>query len=168
MGGEIIDPVLVTVNTKSLTRSEADEIIRGIAGQQGVPPQMMGTFLQQAGAQLQQQAVSQFIDQTLADGEIARRDITVSDEEVNAVIEEITGSLPAGMTIDQALASRQMTLEQLQSEIREGEKRRKLFEAETEAVPPPTDEEVATFYNENGQYFEKEASAPMALSSTTA
>ena len=154
---EMTDPILVTVNSKTLTRSKASEIVQGIAARQGVPPQMMQTFLQQAGSQLEQQAVAQFIDQTLAQDEVAKRNINVSDAEISNVIAKISGTLPEGTTLEQAMADRGMTMDQLQADIIDNEKTRKLFETETEGVAPVTDEQVATFYAENEKYFKKEA-----------
>ena len=151
------DTVLVTVNDKTLTRSKASEMVQAIAARQGVPPQMMQTFLQQAGSQLEQQAVAQFIDQTLAQDEVANRNIDVSAAEISNVIAKISGTLPEGTTLEQAMATRGMTMDQLRVDIVDNEKTRKLFETETEGVAPVTDEQVATFYAENEKYFKKEA-----------
>ena len=154
---EVGDPIIVTVNQESLTRSAADDMVRDIAARQGVPPQMMDSFLQQAGDQLTQQAVSQFIDQTLAQAEIKRRDITVSDADVSNVVERITASLPDGMTIEEALGSRGITMAGLLSDIAESERIRKLMDAVTDGMAPVTDEQVVAFYGENDQYFKKDA-----------
>ena len=154
---EMSDTVLVTVNDKTLTRSTASGMVQAIAARQGVPPQMMQTFLQQAGSQLEQQAIAQFIDQTLAQDEVANRNIDVSAAEISNVIAKISGTLPEGTTLEQAMATRGMTMDQLRVDIVDNEKTRKLFEAETEGVAPVTDEQVATFYAENEKYFKKEA-----------
>jgi len=152
------EPALVTVNGQPLTRTMASSIIQEIASQQGVPPQMMQDFLQRGGPQLQQQAISQFIDQTLAAEEAKRRNYSVSEEEVSAVLLRLTSSLPPGVTIEQAVASRGMTMEQLRGEVAENEVNRKLFEEVTAEVTPATDEEISAFYTGNPQFFQKDAS----------
>ena len=155
---QMTEPALVTVNGKPLTRTMASNIIQEIASQQGVPPQMMQTFVQRGGVQLQQQAISQFIDQTLAAEEATRRNYTISEEEVSAVLLRLTSSLPPGMTIEQAVASRGMTMEQLREEVADNEVNRKLFEEVTAEATPATDEEVSAFYTGNPQFFQKDAS----------
>ena len=155
---QMTEPALVTVNGQPLTRTMASSIIQEIASQQGVPPQMMQDFLQRGGPQLQQQAISQFIDQTLAAEEAKRRNYSVSEEEVSAVLLRLTSSLPPGVTIEQAVASRGMTMEQLRGEVAENEVNRKLFEEVTAEVTPATDEEISAFYTGNPQFFQKDAS----------
>lgn len=154
----VSENVLVTVNDESLTQEMAAQMMSEMAQRQGVPPQMMQSFMQQEGDRMQQQVVAQFIDHTLAEKEIEERSITVSDEEVNTVIETISGSLPEGMTLEQALETRGMNIGKLRSDIIMGEKMRKLFETETADVETVSDEQVAAFYNENPQFFTEDES----------
>jgi len=151
------EPAIITVNGKSLTRTMASSIMHEIASQQGVPPQMMQSFLQQGGAQLEQQAISQFIDQTLATEEAERRHHGLGTVEIEGFVQRLSSSLPPGVTIEQAIAARGMSMEQLREDVAQNEMRRKLFEEVTAGVPTPTDEQVIAFYDENPHYFEQDA-----------
>ncbi len=151
--------ILVTVNDKTLTTEQAAQKVSELAQRQGVPPQMLNNFLQQEGQRMTQHVIEQFIDMTLAEKEIASRDISVTDEDIDAVIATISETLPPDMTLEEALATRNMDMAQMRSDIREGEKMRKLFETETKDVSEATDEQIATFYAENPQYFKQEPEA---------
>lgn len=151
------EPAIITVNGKSLTRTMASSIMQEIASREGVPPQMMQSFLQQGGAQLEQQAISQFIDQTLATEEAERRHFGLSTEEVDGFVQRLSSSLPPGVTIEQAIAARGMSMEQLREDVVQNEIRRQLFEEVTAGVSAPTDEQVTAFYDENPHYFEQDA-----------
>lgn len=151
--------VLVTVNDKKLTRDDAAKKVSELAQRQGVPPQMLNNFLQQEGQRMTQHIIEQFIDMTLAENEIKAREIAVTDEDVDAVIATISETLPPDMTLEEALATRNMDMAKMRSDIREGEKMRKLFEAETKDVSTATDEQIMAFYTENPRYFKQEAEA---------
>jgi peptidyl-prolyl cis-trans isomerase C len=153
------DPVLVTVNGRSMTRSMAADAAREIAMRQGVPPQMVDRVVAQAGARLEEQACEQFVDETLLKAEAERQEILVSTQEVNTVIERLSGQLPEGMTIEQALSSRGLTLEQLRSDIENNERLRKLYERTTASAETATDEQVAAYYNSHTNRFLTEAKA---------
>jgi peptidyl-prolyl cis-trans isomerase C len=153
------DAVLVTVDGSSLTRGMAANMARQMAARQGVPPQMLGQFLAQMGEQLEKQAVEQFIGRTLVENEVARQDIQVDEKEIDAVVARLTGTLPEGMTIDQALAAQNMELADLRKNIAQGERMRKFYESKTEAVEPVTDAQVEAFYKENTKQFTTEEAA---------
>jgi len=152
------DAVLVTVNGKSLTRGMAIDMTRDQAVRQGLPPQMVDTYLQQQGDEMLRQTTEQFIDQTLLDAEVARRDLKVSDAEVDAVVARLSSRLPPGMTLTNALEARGMTLADLRQQVMTGERVRKLFDAE---APSNTvaDADVAAFYKENEKRFTTEETA---------
>lgn len=152
------DSVMVTVNDSSLTRSQAEGVARQLASRQGVPPQMLETFMAQRGQVLVQQAAEQFVNQMLLSEEAQKRDIPVSDDEVEAVITRLSEGLPEGMTIDQALAAQGLTKDKMVADIKANEQIRKLFEAETAAATAPSDADVETFYNENTKHFVSEES----------
>jgi len=147
------ETVLVTVNGKSLTSGMAKGIARQMAARQGVPPQMLDTFLAQAGTKFEKQAVRQFVNQALLEAEVAKSDISVSNEEIDAMVARVTDSLPEGATLEQALAPQGMTLDQLRENIKKNEQIRKLYEAETVSGAPVTDAQIKTFYEENPDRF---------------
>ncbi|MDP6491457.1 MAG: peptidylprolyl isomerase [Kiritimatiellia bacterium] len=150
---------LVTVEGESLTRGMAMNMARDMAARQGVPPQMLDQFLSQMGSQFEKQAIDQFISQTLVSKEAARRDIPVTNEEIDAVLANIGSTLPEGVTLEQALQAQNMTVADFRATIVANERMRKLFEAETTEAEDATDAQVETFYTENAQRFTTEESA---------
>ena len=148
-GHAMHDPVIVTVNTKSLTRGQAQQIARQTLVRQGVPPQMVDTYLQQIGPQLEQQTVEQFIDQTLMREEADRRNEPVSDAEIDTAIAWISKGLPQGMSLQQVLAAQGVTMDVLRKDVIANERVRKLYESESGGTAPVTDAEISAFYKEN-------------------
>lgn len=147
------DPIIVTVNNQSLTRGQAQQIARQTLVRQGVPPQMVDSYLQQIGPQLEQQTVEQFIDQTLMRAEAERRNQPISDTEIDAAVAWISKGLPQGTTLEQVLAAQGVTMDMLRKDVIANERVRKLYEAEsggTEIIP---DEQVSAFYKENIKQF---------------
>ena len=153
-----MEAVLVTVGDKSLTRAMAMRMAQEMAARQGVPPQMLDQFLSQMGGRMEQQAVEQFVSQALIQAEAERQAIPVSDEEIDAVIARLSGTLPEGMTLEQALAAQNLALEDLRKDIAGNERMRKLYEAQTASAEAPTDEQVSTFFTENAERFKTEES----------
>ena len=104
------DEVIVTVNESELTRAGAQSLASQLAARQGVPPQMLQAFMAQQGDQLMKQAAEQFIHQTLLQEEVQERDIPVSDEEVDAVVAQLSKSLPEGVYQGQDLYDSRVSL----------------------------------------------------------
>ena len=154
-----MEATLVTVDGKSLTRAMAMRMAQEMAARQGVPPQMLEQFMSQMGGQLEKQAIDQFINQSLIEKEATRQEIPVSDEEIDAVIAKLSGTLPEGMTMEQALKAQNMQLADLRESVTGNERMRKLYEAQTAAAAKSTDAEVKTFYTENAERFKAEESA---------
>jgi peptidyl-prolyl cis-trans isomerase C len=148
------DAVLVTVDDKSLTRSEAADLAREMAARRGVPPQMADEFIKRSGAQLEQQVVQQFVDQTLLESEAERLAISVSEEDIDTAVANLTARMPEGMTIEQALAAQGMGVAEFRKEIEANERIRKLCESKTETEEPVTAEQIETFYHENSNLFQ--------------
>lgn len=160
--------ILVTVDGKPLTRGMARGMAREIAARQGVPPQMAQQFIAQMGPQLEQQAVEQFINDTLVQKEAVRLEIPVSAQEIDDVLSRLTESLPEGVSIDQVLAAQSMTVADLRQEIESNERVRKLYRSKTDSAGQATDAEVQTFYEENREQFtnKEEVSASHILIAT--
>jgi peptidyl-prolyl cis-trans isomerase C len=149
---------LVTVNGETLKRSTARSMAKGIAARQGVPPQMLQAYMAQAGQQLEQQAVAQFIDKVVLSSEAEKRKIEVTDEETQEVITKLSETLPPDMTIEQALAAQNLTMDKLLADVASNERIRKLYEAETSEIADATDADIEKFYKENTDKFESKES----------
>lgn len=150
------DAVLVTVNGKSLTRGTAMEMAREMAMRQGVPPQMVDQFMQQMGAQVESQAVDQFISKCLLEAEAERLQIQVSEKRVDEVLAMLTQRLPKGVTLEQALQAQGMDLATLRKEIEASERMRALVDSKVAQDQKVTDEQVAAYYKENVAQFESQ------------
>jgi len=156
---DVPDSILVTVNKqKTLMRSEARKMAREIAMRQGIPGAMVDQFLNQSSTEFEKEAVGQFVNRTLLDTEVDRQKIEVSEKEVDDVIAELKTGLPAGMSIEEALAARNMTMEKLRKDVAAGEAIQKLYKSKTADAKAPTDADVETFYNENKEMFNIEDS----------
>ena len=147
------DPIIVTVNDQSLTRGQAQQIARQTLVRQGVPPQMVESYLQQIGPQLEQQTVEQFIDQTLMRAEAERRNEPISDAEIDGALAWISKGLPQGATLEQVLAAQGVTMDMLRKDVIANERVRKLYEAESGGNEAISDEQISAFYKENIKQF---------------
>ncbi len=157
--GAMTDPVLVTVNGKQFTRRMALDMTREQAMRQGIPPQYAEQYIAQGGDAMLRQSVDQFVNQTLVRAEVDRRAETITDADIQAVIERLSSNLPPDMTLTNALASQGMTMDMLREQIVMNERTRKLFDAEAPAVSNAvSDADVAAFYNENEKRFASEES----------
>jgi peptidyl-prolyl cis-trans isomerase C len=150
--------MIVDVSGEVLTQAGLDmamqQMMQQMMQQQGIPPQMMGQFMQQGiPPQMRKQAIDQFIDRALILKAAKAGEFTVTDAEVDAALDTFRSQLPEGMTLEQAVAAQGDTMEKLRKDALNGELTRKLYEAQTAKVAAPTDDEVASFYNEHPQYF---------------
>jgi parvulin-like peptidyl-prolyl isomerase len=62
--------------------------------------------------------VDDIVTQILINNELKKNNIKVTDEEINAKLEEIKNSLNEGTTLDDALAANGLTLEELKKQLR--------------------------------------------------
>ncbi len=148
---------VVTVNGKHLTRGEADRRIRMIAMRQGVPPQAMDQALQMMGPQLKEQVIEQFIDVTLLLDEAERRELSISDEQVDEILNAILADMPPEMDFDEMLAAQGVSRQEIREDIRKSEKIKTLVEAHAGGLEPATEAQIAAFYAENSTHFETAA-----------
>jgi peptidyl-prolyl cis-trans isomerase C len=147
------DAVVVRVNGEDITRGEINEMMamamQRFGGQ--IPPEQ----LQAVQAQMYGQIKEELINQKLLTAAVADANIQVDDAEVAESIESIRGSLPEGMTLEDALESEGQTLELLQDNIRNDMAKRQLLENETDDVPEATEAEAREFYDANPDRFAK-------------
>ena len=152
----MMDAIVVAVEGETLTEAGAMEMARQQAARQGIPPQMMDSFLEQSGPQLREQAREQFIDEVLLKKEAASRDIEVTEAQVDEVIESLGDRLPSGVSLEQAVQAQGMTIDELRADIAEQQRIQHLYQEQTADVKEPTSGEIATFYEENASSFKTE------------
>ena len=74
-------------------------------------------FEQQIVNKVGQETLDSMIDEKIMSNEAKKRNITVSPEEVTVKITQIEKTLPAGTTLEQALASQKMTMAEFKSRV---------------------------------------------------
>jgi parvulin-like peptidyl-prolyl isomerase len=150
------DPVVLRAGEYEETRSELDErfeiAIRGLAAGQGL--QLTNEIRAQLDAfkpsYLEQRATEVALLQ-----EAERRGISVSDEEVDAMVEEVRGSIAEGEEFGDVLAQAGFRdEEQLRSLVRETEAIQRVVDA-VETEIEVSDAEVEEFYQANPELFEQ-------------
>ncbi|NLF23206.1 MAG: hypothetical protein GX590_08590 [Lentisphaerae bacterium] len=144
---------LVTVDGSVLTYGEADAMVRRMLLSQGAPEAQLDAILMQMGGAMRERVADQFIVSTLLKNESAARQIEVTDDEVAGAMSNLASRLPPGTDLATALADMGVTLEQVQKDVRDNERIRKLYEAETSSIPPATEAEIAAYYDEHADQF---------------
>ena len=147
------DTPLVTVNDETIRQSDVDRQIGQMFAQSGqaMPPEQM----RQIAQQMMPQIIDQMIVHKLLEQEVERSGVTVSDEQIQEVIEELTLNLQGEMTLAEALAQAGMDEAELRKNIGEGLRIQTMVEDRAGKVPDPTAEDIAEFYHAHPQYFEQ-------------
>jgi peptidyl-prolyl cis-trans isomerase C len=146
------DDVLVRVNGQPVTRAQLDQRIETFVGPQlaMVPPEQRDQVKQQLrGKVLDEMVVQQLLTQA-AD----KKQIPVSDDEVESSVREITARLPAGKTVADYLQLIGLDEPAFKRELAHEIKIEKLLDREVTAATPPSDQDVARFYAENIDKFQ--------------
>jgi parvulin-like peptidyl-prolyl isomerase len=150
------DPVVLRAGEYEETRTELEErfeiAIRGLAASQGL--QLTDEIRAQLEAfkpsYLEQRATEVALLQ-----EADRRGITISDEEVDAMVEEVRGTLAEGEEFGDVLAQAGFRdEEQLRALVRETEAIQRVVDV-VETEIEVTDAEVEEFYQANPELFEQ-------------
>ena len=145
------DPV-VTVNGETLTRADLDMQMQQVLQN----PQFASLPQEQAAMVIQQvqgQIVNQFIDQTLLRGAADAADVKVSEEEVDAYIDELREYFADGESLEARMAMQGITMEELRRDIVADMKIRALLDDMTEAIDAADEDAIRAFYDDNADLF---------------
>jgi peptidyl-prolyl cis-trans isomerase C len=147
-----IPPVIARVNGQDVKKEEFDRIIHTMEARAGqpIPPDRRDEIMRGA--------IDQLVVYTLLSQESQKRGIKVEDAEIDAKMAELKKQFPTQDAFDKALKERGMTLESLRKDARVDLSVTKLIEAETAALPGPSDLEAKDFYDKNPQRFKQEES----------
>lgn len=135
--------VLVQVNDKTITQGDVDAEIgeiskmmqsRGRSGEQFA--MMLPT--------IKPQVIDSLVVRALLADEFARKNITVSDAEINKEIEKIKATLPKGKNLEELLKNNGVSDKSFREDIMEQVKLSKLL-----GIGEPTDKEMKEFYEKN-------------------
>jgi peptidyl-prolyl cis-trans isomerase C len=145
--------VIVRVNGDEITRGEIQEVLQVTMQQMSrqVPPQQ----LQQMQAQMYNNVRDQLVTKKLMDAAVAAANITVSEEDLAAAMDEIRASVPPGQELEAALATSGTTLEELTANVKEQLATRQFLESKTEGIAEATEAEAKEFYDTNPDRFQK-------------
>lgn len=147
------DEEIVSAYGKTLTYGEAVDNIRRAMKMQGVPEEQLEQAVAQVAPMALPQMAEEFVMKAALENAAEKCGITCTAEEIDAKFEEVTAQRPQGMTLEQAFEQAGINADELKKQIGEMMPIQKLFEQLTEGEEV-SDEEVAKYYEENGQVFE--------------
>jgi FKBP-type peptidyl-prolyl cis-trans isomerase (trigger factor) len=149
--------VLAVVNGTEITQGQINtEVERMLQRMQGrVPPERV----EQMRAQMETQMLDNLVNRQVLLDKVASENITISDEEFDTAVGELTANLPPGASLDDMLAQTGTSQDEFRDNFGMELKIRKLIEASSGGTIEATEEEALAFYEENKQQFEKPESA---------
>ncbi len=138
---------IATVNGKEIPADEFNVEIKRVMAS-GMPPSL--------ATQYKNTIVQKLVDRYLIDTAIAKEDIEITQEEVDAKLEEVRAEFAASMQASGKNVSLEMLVKQLgisEQELRESVEQSIAIEKvlEKRGMETPTDEEVRAFYDENAE-----------------
>jgi peptidyl-prolyl cis-trans isomerase C len=147
-----IPPVIARVNGEDVKKEEFDRIIHTMEARAGqpIPPDRRDEILRGA--------IDQLVVYTLLSQESRKRGIKIEDAEIDAKMAQLKGQFPTQEAFEKALKERGMTVESLRKDARVDLSVTKLVEAETAALPGPSDLEAKDFYDKNPERFKQDES----------
>jgi len=140
------DQVLVTVNGTDITRADVNEEIEAVViGPDGYVPE---DVLQSARAELTPQIKEMLITRTLLQQAADAEDVSVSEAEIEEVIEEISSRLPPDTSLDEIRTGLGISDEQWRAQLMRELRINKLLESRVTGLAVPTNEEIEAFYTD--------------------
>jgi hypothetical protein len=146
--------VVVRVNGEDITRGEVLEMMN-VAMQQmagRVSPEQMP----QIQGQMYEQIKNDLITKKLIDAAVATANVEVTDADVAEALEQIKSRIPAGQTLEAALATQGTSMDELTENIKNDMGTRKFLETKTEGIEEATEAEAKEFYAANPDNFKKQ------------
>jgi SurA-like protein len=131
--------VIARVNGQDVKKEDFDRIIHTMEARAGqpIPPDRRDEIMRGA--------IDQLVVYTLLSQESRNRGIKIQETEIDAKIGQLRGQFPTQEAFDKALKERGMTTESLRKDARVDLSVMKLMEAETAAMPGPSDLEAKDF-----------------------
>jgi peptidyl-prolyl cis-trans isomerase C len=147
-----LPPVIARVNGEDVKKEEFDRIIHTMEARAGqpIPPDRRDEIMRGA--------IDQLVVYTLLSQESRNRGIKIDDKEIDDKMGQLKAQFPTQEAFDKALKERGMTVESLRKDARVDLSVTKLMEAETAALPGPSDLEAKDFYTKNPDRFKQKES----------
>lgn len=145
------EDVVVTVNGTDITHGQIMQAVQSTMQQlsRQMPPQQ----LSQMYGQVYQNMTDQLIANELLIEAAEQSDLSVSDEELNAELEQIKANAPEGKTLEEALAENGVDYGEWKENLRTQMLLTKLVEQKTADIAEASAADAATFYQENIEQF---------------
>lgn len=141
----------VDVNGFKLTETEVEtELTRRLGGMAAKLPQEQ---LAEIKTQMRGEVIENFLIYKLLTEEAEKQEISVSDQEIDLALNEITQKMPPGMSSEEALKSKGMNIENIREKIESELKLSKLIEKQTHEDMAVSEEELQEYYNVNKAEF---------------
>ncbi len=150
----VADPstIIATVNGANITEGDVQKQLDNFVAQMGAS--VPADSLARALPRVRERIIAELIDRAILLGAVEAEGITLSDEEYQSTIEELTAELPPDVSLDLFFEKTGMT----ENDLRDQMKLRKLLLAKAEAAGKPSDEEIRAFYDEHIDAMATEAS----------
>ncbi|MBE0417079.1 MAG: peptidylprolyl isomerase [Coriobacteriia bacterium] len=146
--------VAAIVNGEEISKAELDDQVDRLMEQS---PQMFeGDEGESRLLDFKRQLLDNMINNVLIRQAAAERGITVSDEEIEAQIDDLKGGFPSEDDFNTALSEANLTLDDLKQQLRDQLATQRLME-ELVGDEEVTEEEIADYYSQNGSQFEEQA-----------
>ena len=150
---EVVDRIAAVINNEIITLYDLNQAFGPYANNIKAlkyPPEKERQTL----FQVRQDILNQLIDSMLADQQVKRDQITVSQKEINKAIERIKESRQfTDEQLRQGLASQGMTMEEYRKEIEEQIMRTKLVNREVKAKIVITNEDIKEYYESHREKY---------------
>jgi len=146
-----IDPeeVMLVVNGRNILRKDLAKEVNMLIMQTRMPPERVNQERERLLRQAQENIINRLLLLSAAEAE----NITITDEELDARVRDITSNLREGMSLEKELEKAQMTLEDFRKNLKGDLTVTKVLEAHSSDVPAASDEDVAAFYEANKDKF---------------
>ena len=141
--------VLARVNGESITKGDFERAVASIEARAGgpVPPDQRD--------QIFRSILDQVVGYKLLVQESHSRKVDATDAEVDARVQQIQGQFPNEGAFKEMLTTRQTTLEQLRTDLRQDLAVQKMIEAEVAPKSVVKPEQLADFYAKNPDQFKQ-------------
>ncbi len=145
------DPVVARVQGEPITEKEVLIVISQIAaGQQTTPEQQ-----QKKNVLFYKNALDTLVSQILLKHEGQEKKISVDQAKADEQFKTLVARFPSEEQFRQAMAKQGLTEADLRRSIRDNILLQQVVEDAVKDAPPPSEEQVKHFYDENPKYFEQ-------------
>ncbi len=143
---------VVSVNGDKLVKKDLDKLMQrqvNLLKLRRVPDY----HINQNRAMLKKMVINDFINRSLIKQEAKKENITVTDKEVTAAIENMKKDVPKGITFDMVLKANGFTRKTIKDETRLRLMAQKLLKKDVDTGPAPSKTAIEKYYTENKASF---------------